>query len=456
MSIENKPQPQLSILIPSIPSRYEKAMRLYNKILGMIGDMNIEVLLLMDNKVMTIGEKRDHLKNISSGKYFMLVDDDDDLLSVKEIYQGTFSDKDVITFQQRCQNSDKSSFIVTFRVGSEVEHKTNEAGMYLDINRPPFHVCAWHWKFKIFKFPYINYGEDWGFVEQANKIVKSEYYIHEVLYSYNFDPKASEASTTEQVEKGDLTSFNDAATDKELTEFASAVPLQSIAELESEKPADEKEYAIVNLITPGIPRYKTGQKRLWESMAKWKPRNVDVFYFHSEEEVGAPKHSDNPYAFKLYAIKKVREMGYKKVLWLDASVVAVKDFMSIFEWIEEKGLFFENSGWAAGQWSNQACLDYFNVTREDAMKMPMYSAGFSGFDFTNPLAVQFFDNWWRAMEAGAFKGSHTDHRHDMTCGGIIASKMNLISLYAECTQFFSYVGPGYTPNPDSPFQLLGL
>jgi hypothetical protein len=454
MSTDQKPQPQLSILIPSIPSRSEIAMRLYNKILGMIGDMNIEVLLLMDNKVMTIGEKRDHLKNISSGKYFMLVDDDDDLLSVKEIYQATFSNMDVITFQQRCQNSDKSSFIVTFRLGHEVEHKTNEKGMYVDINRPPFHVCAWNERFKIVKFPYINYGEDWGFVEQANRMAKTEFYIQEVLYSYNFDPNVSEASTTEQVQNGDLTSSNDKG----------ILIGHIVDDFENKKetfiPAKDsdlkKEYAIVNLITPGIPRYETGQKRLAESMAKWKQRNVDVFYFHSEEEVGAPKHSENPYAFKLYAIKKVRDMGYKKVLWLDASVVAVKDFMSIFEWIEDKGLFFEHSGWAAGQWSNQACLDYFNISREDAMKMPMYSAGFSGFDFTNPLAVQFFRNWWKAMEAGAFKGSHADHRHDMTCGGIIASKMNLVSLYAECTQFFSYVGPGYTPNPDSPFQLLGL
>lgn len=186
-------QPQLSILIPSIPSRFERAIRLYNKILSMVGDKNIEVLMLTDNKKRTIGEKREAVKNISNGKYFMFVDDDDDLLEINELYKATFSDVDVITFKQLNKNSDNSNFIVTFGLGNEVEH-TSKDGRYLDLKRPPFHVCAWNQKFKKYSFPNVNYSEDWEFVKQCLAEAKTEIHIDKIIHGYMFDPNVTEAS----------------------------------------------------------------------------------------------------------------------------------------------------------------------------------------------------------------------------------------------------------------------
>lgn len=185
---------QLSILIPSIPSRFEMAIQRYNHYMGMVGDKNIEILLFTDNKKRSIGYKREALKNISQGKYFMFADEDDDLLSIDEIYEATFLDVDVIDFKVKCQNEDKSTYIVTQRLGSEVEHNT-ESGKYLDCNRPPFHICAWHHKFKRFKYPDISYSEDWEWLIQCYPHAKKEHFIDKVLFSYNFDPSVTEAST---------------------------------------------------------------------------------------------------------------------------------------------------------------------------------------------------------------------------------------------------------------------
>lgn len=185
---------RLSILIPSIPSRFERAVKLYNEILAMCEGLDIEVLMLTDNKKRTIGEKREALKNMSQGKYFMFVDDDDSLLSVKEIYEATEQDVDVITFKQRCFNNDGSEFIVTFGLGNEIEHNTIE-GNYLDCNRPPFHVCAWHRYYKRISFPMVNYGEDGVWSKLVNSIAVNEVHIDKVLHSYNFHPEITEAST---------------------------------------------------------------------------------------------------------------------------------------------------------------------------------------------------------------------------------------------------------------------
>jgi hypothetical protein len=186
---------QLSILIPSIPSRWERAQKLYTKISKMCEGKDIEILLFLDNKKRTVGGKRDSLVQMSRGKYFMFVDDDDDIISIDEIYKATFQDVDVITFKQLCLNTDKSTFIVSFGVGNpnQINETYFNSGIFLDCKRPPYHVCAWNQTFKKYRFPEISYGEDWQWVKQCIAEAKTEVFIDKVLHRYNYDQNISEA-----------------------------------------------------------------------------------------------------------------------------------------------------------------------------------------------------------------------------------------------------------------------
>lgn len=125
----------------------------------------------------------------------MFVDDDDHLLNIEKLYEATEKDVDVITFKQRCRNNDGSYFIVTFGLGNEVEHNSVN-GIYTDLKRPPFHVCAWNSKFKDYHFPAINYGEDWEFVKQILPLATTEIFIDDIVHSYNFDINITEADTS--------------------------------------------------------------------------------------------------------------------------------------------------------------------------------------------------------------------------------------------------------------------
>jgi hypothetical protein len=185
--------PRLSILMPAIPSRWDKSKALYDRLLNMVGGRDVEVLMLMDNKQRSIGEKREALKNASNGKYFMFVDDDDDLYSIDEIYAAAANDVDVITFKSKCRNSDGSTFIVDMSIKYPVEHNTKD-GRYLDSRRPPFQMCAWASRFKQFHYPVSNYGEDWEWVEQCLPTAFLETHIDKILHGYNFDPAVSEAT----------------------------------------------------------------------------------------------------------------------------------------------------------------------------------------------------------------------------------------------------------------------
>lgn len=194
MILKANEKPQLSILIPSIPSRFNKVIALYNHIESLTEGMNVEILILTDNKRRSIGEKHNSLKNICNGKYFMFIHDDDSLVEIKDVYQATFEDVDVITFKQNCLNTDGSTFTVTFGLGNDIEHNTKD-GRYLDCKRPPFPVCAWHEKFKEIEYPDISYSEDGVWSIEANKFASTEIHISKIVHSYDFSLEGTEAPT---------------------------------------------------------------------------------------------------------------------------------------------------------------------------------------------------------------------------------------------------------------------
>lgn len=212
--------------------------------------------------------------------------------------------------------------------------------------------------------------------------------------------------------------------------------------------------ALVNLINND--GYSAGKDRLAGIMRE-KHRDFGFFGYNSEVQVGAPLHKENPYAFKIYAIEAVRNLGFDQILWCDASVYPVKDITPVFDWLTKKGIFLEEAGHLCGTWSPQYVLDYFGITKDEAMQMPMFAAGYCGFDFRNPISVEFFAEWKEAMLNGMFKGGWDVTRHDMVCGSIIANKRGLLPLYSPGGQFFAYIGESFgVPKESVCFHLQGL
>ena len=206
----------------------------------------------------------------------------------------------------------------------------------------------------------------------------------------------------------------------------------------------KKNRAIVNVVSED-ERYIKAQRRLIQSFHEFggSYSECDFLRFAGERIVGSPKHHENPYAFKIYAFDFLSNLGYEQILWLDASVTFVKNVKPIFDWIDEKGFFMEDSGYSVGQWSNEQTLQYFGITREEANAMEMFSAGFTGIDLTNRTGMEFFQRWKQSMLDGYFHGDSSNHRHDMTCGSIIANQMGISKDYSSVGNYFSYIGDGY-------------
>lgn len=151
----------------------------------------------------------------------------------------------------------------------------------------------------------------------------------------------------------------------------------------------------------------------------------------------SPSHEHTPYGMKVAAIEWAIQQGHNRIMWLDSSVWAIKYPKTHMDAMARDGYYLLESGWQCDEWTNDSCLTYFGLTREEARDIPMISAGILGLSMDNAIAHEFFHEWKAAMLAGVFKGSWTaspsegsgdryrGHRHDQSCASIIAHRLGM-------------------------------
>ena len=209
--------------------------------------------------------------------------------------------------------------------------------------------------------------------------------------------------------------------------------------------------------------YITGQNRLTESLKNVK-FDGDILTFQDEQQIGSPPHNEAPYAFKPYALKYAVEKGYELVLWCDASVWAIKPIDAIFDEIEKNNYcFFHNC--MCGEWSSDASLNSFGITREKSFDIAMLMGICMGFNMTTDICKEFLKRWLeKANDGVTFKGSWNNnnnevssdprvrgHRHDQTAASLIAYQLDMKFITPHLTYFQYYENPTkntYALNPD--------
>lgn len=194
----NKEPLLLSILVPTIPSRFAMAERLVKSIEEQIGDLPVELLYLGDNKRRSVGLKRDALIQLAQARFLCFADDDDFLHPnfCSEIVAAIRSnpDVDVVVFNQHATINGKK---FTVRFGLEYENEQAQMGPdgeYYDIKRPPYHICAWRSALaQKYRAPDRSYGEDWIWIQQLLTEAKTQTRIEAILHTYRYDDRISEA-----------------------------------------------------------------------------------------------------------------------------------------------------------------------------------------------------------------------------------------------------------------------
>ena len=220
-----------------------------------------------------------------------------------------------------------------------------------------------------------------------------------------------------------------------------------------------KTRAIVNLATGSW--YPLGQRRLNASLDNVGFTGLREFYV-SERDAIAPPHSRIPYAFKAHAL--ARSDG-NLVLWCDSSMWAVKPLDPIFEAIEQDGYAFCHHLNFIGQWTNDAALKAFQISRDAAMGEIMLSAGFFGLDLTRTIGTTILDELLR--KASLFPGERdnanftesTDsrcrgHRHDQSVLSLLAREFNCRIRFGQET--ITLLQEGQPPPETAIFLARGM
>ncbi len=176
---------KLSILICTIPERSQKFTDINHKLFTQSYDKPVELMYNdLPRGTITIGEKRNSLLKASKGEYICFVDDDDDVSDnyVSEILKAIESKPDCIGFKIMCDMEGKKEIAASsskynwsenvdgFKYVRSIYHKT-------PVKRDIALKCM---------FPDKSFGEDHEYSMRLKPHLKSEVFIDDFLYYYNY------------------------------------------------------------------------------------------------------------------------------------------------------------------------------------------------------------------------------------------------------------------------------
>lgn len=192
------PPAVFSVLVLSIPERVERFLApLLRSLEGQIERPGeVEVLCLVDNRLRSIGEKRNHLLRMAAGGYCAFVDDDDRVADdyVASILEAVRAqpDRDVYCFDVWVNGYHRLGYTppegMLCRYGVEFDDR-NLPEMF---TRRPNHLMVHRTALaRRVRFPHVDHGEDGKWAEAMAKHVRKQGRIEKVLYYYDFDIETS-------------------------------------------------------------------------------------------------------------------------------------------------------------------------------------------------------------------------------------------------------------------------
>lgn len=186
---------KLSILICTLPLRIDSFKSLIDVLNSQIikggFENDVEVIALSDSKTLSVGKKRNVLKDLASGEYICFIDDDDSIADnyIESILDAIKSTPDVVTFKGNYYENGvkKANFYI-----STLKGNLNAEDYFY---RLPNHLCPV--KNEIAKkcdFTDKNFGEDSDYSKEINRYICNEFHINSYLYNYDFNSSLSQTA----------------------------------------------------------------------------------------------------------------------------------------------------------------------------------------------------------------------------------------------------------------------
>lgn len=116
-------------------------------------------------------------------------------------------------------------------------------------------------------------------------------------------------------------------------------------------------------------------------------------------EGGSLKLAHVPYAFKACMFREAFRLGYKKVVWFDASIKPLRDFSVVFDMLDSDGYFLISlDGWNLRSRGSEKLRKFYDLSIEDELNITTIVGGIVGINFASKTGVEIFNSWYKAAE----------------------------------------------------------
>jgi len=161
---------------------------------------------------------------------------------------------------------------------------------------------------------------------------------------------------------------------------------------------------------------------------------INAWYSHPSS---SQTHNQSPYGYKYHAIRDTMKFNRDIVIYADTPAYITKTPYIFRDLIREKGLVFLGGVDSLCHWVNDRTLKKFGYTREDILEDHMITGSLFGFDFSNSLALEFFEQIEKYEKEGWFQNDgqppiepFRTHRSDEAVISLLLKQYNIKQLPA--------------------------
>ncbi len=160
------------------------------------------------------------------------------------------------------------------------------------------------------------------------------------------------------------------------------------------------------IVSAGIGRhYRERLRSTVNHCAVHCPETWRLFYDCLPE--GCPPHREQQYAFKIYALRRAIDAGFRYVLWIDTSFQPIASIEPLWAIVEQQGWFIAKQADAKlGSWISDPVLEANGLTRDAVMEWPLCYSGIVGLDMQTAVGRSIWRSWEKAQKCGLFNGPH--------------------------------------------------
>lgn len=182
--------PILTIAIPTVMDREFQFGILYNTLLRTIAtggwENEVEVIYEQDNKEISIGAKRQKLIDRATGKYMMMLDDDDWLGPdyIPQILEAAKDDPDTIGYLEEVSIEGRK--FKTSCISMKWKQWDSNVGLYDYVRTPYFKNPIRTSLCKQVGCADMRFGEDADFAKKIHPLLKTEVFIDKKMYIYRY------------------------------------------------------------------------------------------------------------------------------------------------------------------------------------------------------------------------------------------------------------------------------